>query len=333
MSLLKRLLVFFSIIICFQLESAGQISGQLVLDDTWDPKIYLSLIEDFKDEFTISNAYLLTSTEIDADGHFAIDLGALPETWSLLRLHVVKKEVTPNSLVIGSLNENFMFLIANKGSEINLKNTKELPIFGNVTIKGAPYMETFRYVKRLVDYPNALNYENTLIEKEFIVDAVEEKLRLIADTCSNPLVSLYALTQTDFQADFTQNEHFYKQYIGKWSSIDNPYFRTFQRNLPQKDTIAQSNQNTNSWLWWIAFGVVILCGVVALVLKKAKRPKENPLSVKEREVFDLLQKGLTNKEISEACNIELTTVKSHVSNIYTKLKIKSRKEAMDLRFD
>ncbi|MCH3882963.1 MULTISPECIES: LuxR C-terminal-related transcriptional regulator [Tenacibaculum] len=50
------------------------------------------------------------------------------------------------------------------------------------------------------------------------------------------------------------------------------------------------------------------------------------LSLREREVFDLIASGMTNKEIANQANISVNTVKFHVKNIYEKLNIKSRKE-------
>ena len=53
------------------------------------------------------------------------------------------------------------------------------------------------------------------------------------------------------------------------------------------------------------------------------------LTVQERKIFSLLKEGKSNKEISDECAISLSTVKSHVNNIYSKLQINSRKEALD----
>ena len=57
----------------------------------------------------------------------------------------------------------------------------------------------------------------------------------------------------------------------------------------------------------------------------------NNLSIQERKILVLIQQGLSNQEISDQCNIGMSTVKSHVSNIYGKLKIKSRKEALNIK--
>ncbi len=54
------------------------------------------------------------------------------------------------------------------------------------------------------------------------------------------------------------------------------------------------------------------------------------LSIREREIFDLIVKGKSNKEIASQVNISVNTVKFHVKNIYDKLNIKSRKEALNI---
>ena len=53
--------------------------------------------------------------------------------------------------------------------------------------------------------------------------------------------------------------------------------------------------------------------------------KVNNLSQRESEVFRLVRSGKSNKEIAGELNVELSTVKSHINSIYSKLGIKSRK--------
>lgn len=52
------------------------------------------------------------------------------------------------------------------------------------------------------------------------------------------------------------------------------------------------------------------------------------LSRKERVMLEALSKGLTNKELSRELGISTNTVKFHLSNLYDKLSVKNRTQAI-----
>jgi LuxR family maltose regulon positive regulatory protein len=53
-----------------------------------------------------------------------------------------------------------------------------------------------------------------------------------------------------------------------------------------------------------------------------------PLTTREVEVLKLIEAGSSNQEIAEQLVISMPTVKRHISNIYTKLGVKSRTQAI-----
>ena len=57
-------------------------------------------------------------------------------------------------------------------------------------------------------------------------------------------------------------------------------------------------------------------------------PEEMRLTVREREVLGLLAKGLTNREIGQALFISGRTVQVHLGNIFAKLHVTSRLDAV-----
>jgi len=61
-----------------------------------------------------------------------------------------------------------------------------------------------------------------------------------------------------------------------------------------------------------------------------KDEKRVELTPREQEILRQLVKGLTNKEISSATNLAVDTVKTHLRNIYQKLQVKSRTQAISL---
>ena len=58
------------------------------------------------------------------------------------------------------------------------------------------------------------------------------------------------------------------------------------------------------------------------------QPLIEPLSQRELEVLQLIAQGLSNREISERLFLALSTVKGHNRNIYGKLQVQRRTEAV-----
>ncbi|MBS1746559.1 MAG: helix-turn-helix transcriptional regulator [Bacteroidetes bacterium] len=56
---------------------------------------------------------------------------------------------------------------------------------------------------------------------------------------------------------------------------------------------------------------------------------QNLLSSREIEVMELINSGLSNKEIADKLFISLSTVKTHINNIYKILEVKNRREAIE----
>lgn len=60
-----------------------------------------------------------------------------------------------------------------------------------------------------------------------------------------------------------------------------------------------------------------------------KTKKDELLSEREKEVLSVLCEGHSNKEIGEILNISLATVKTHMINIYSKLQVSNRVQAVE----
>jgi DNA-binding NarL/FixJ family response regulator len=73
-----------------------------------------------------------------------------------------------------------------------------------------------------------------------------------------------------------------------------------------------------------------ILGLLAAPARSAQQPAagDNPLTDRELQVLDLVAQGLTNAEIAEAMTLSRLTVESHTKNIYRKLVVGSRTQAV-----
>lgn len=71
-----------------------------------------------------------------------------------------------------------------------------------------------------------------------------------------------------------------------------------------------------------------LLGQIAPEPAKDRPPMASPLSEREYEVLNLLSRGFSNAECAEILTVSPNTIGTHVKNIYRKLEVNSRAEAL-----
>jgi DNA-binding NarL/FixJ family response regulator len=80
----------------------------------------------------------------------------------------------------------------------------------------------------------------------------------------------------------------------------------------------------------VATGDMVLSAPIGQrLLKQAARLEAgDKLSTRELEVLKLTARGLSNKDVASALGIKLRTVKGHLADIFSKLRVASRTEAV-----
>jgi DNA-binding CsgD family transcriptional regulator len=306
-----------------QNSDIAKIQGFIKIDSSWSATIYLSYIPTFSDIHSMSNEMIIADSKIDNFGYFTFDLDFLPKEQKIYRLHISKKADSKTSLIIGGLNENYFTFIANSDSKIKLKAISSNPPFKNLIFKTENENFGFQKITSLVFKKDSIASASGSSKRNFIENRLNEELLNIADSSTNALVSLYAIYKSSFESNYISKEKFYTSYLNKWSKIDNSYFNDFRKKLPVEDSKNDVVRNI------ILSIILLIIGYAFGKLSFTSNKRIKKLSVQERKIFDLLKNGATNKDISDEFNIGISTVKSHVSSILNKLKIKSRKEIMD----
>lgn len=81
----------------------------------------------------------------------------------------------------------------------------------------------------------------------------------------------------------------------------------------------------------VVFSAGIASRVLSFFAHRYTTPALAPfpeLTDREREVLDLVARGLTNSEIARRLTLSAKTVRNHVSNVFTKLRVVGRAEAV-----
>lgn len=68
--------------------------------------------------------------------------------------------------------------------------------------------------------------------------------------------------------------------------------------------------------------------IARLVISSFQRSDQSPLTRRETEILEHIAEGKSRKKIAEELFIDLETVKSHIKNIYQKLDVHSKEDAL-----
>ena len=88
----------------------------------------------------------------------------------------------------------------------------------------------------------------------------------------------------------------------------------------------QRKTRKSNWFLIILGGLCLFFGVLLLQKRGLRKTPPPALSKQEHTVRNLMLQGKTNKEIANELFISLSTVKTHITNIYSKLQVTSRSE-------
>lgn len=86
--------------------------------------------------------------------------------------------------------------------------------------------------------------------------------------------------------------------------------------------VIESTYNGASWL------DPQIANIVLTSINSSKKTKGSELTEREVEIIELISQGKTNVQISEDLFISMNTVKTHIKNIFAKLEVEDRTQAV-----
>lgn len=333
--------------------SQYSITGQVNLGEEWQPKVYMAAVDKLNDYYRASPELILNTAEVDSSGHFTIQGDNLPKDERFYRLYLMKNQNTDYDacLYIGGDDHNFVHVLMRNGDSIEVQadSTSRAP-FGNFTIKGDAANQSMRKLSGIV-YPSFYFYRIKFpTELKFSQDKFHQDLRSFADTCQHSLVALAAVNNMDFDEFFDQERPFFEAF-GERLQQDYPKSVYTRNYLAKLRYYADSGGGTSMMPWMLGLLGLFLALAVLVVIKQrmviielrgnvadASQSQNgdnlteirNSLTRKEEEILLLIHEGNSNKDIAQALFVEVSTVKTHINKLYSKIGASNRSEAQSL---
>jgi DNA-binding CsgD family transcriptional regulator len=277
----------------------ARLSGKVNLDTGWARKFYVCRIPNIESMFTVSRAMIIAEGDIDKAGNFSVNFPATKDE-ALYRLHFVRKGDPASTLIIGNRDVNHVFFIAKQGGQVHFEKAPDTPILQS-GISGGNSNSGLNVLLGLAD--NDTTGNNTFIS--------------VANSSTSQLVGLLAISHTAGLSDSQK---------GKIRDILAGYD---QHNIYGAH-IFQEYRVIDDWKLYLLGGILLVSASSLYGYKYYRRRTIlkiwRELSQREMDIVGLILSGKSNKEVAQALSIELSTVKTHVNNIYAKLGVKNRKD-------
>lgn len=147
------------------------------------------------------------------------------------------------------------------------------------------------------------------------------------------LVAIKVLNEKNLlNKDIAENAEYYIDLLKKFkeSNIPPAEYLFLEEKLAYLNQEALGQQLKQSR--WLNFGLIALVLMLVFLIfyqvRKQRKPILPELSKQETLVRNLILEGKSNKEIANELFISLSTVKSHITNIYGKLNVGNRQELL-----
>lgn len=281
---------------------------------------HLDVLDQWDEFNSVSDAMVLKSVIIDADGSYKFTGNELSEKDGFYRVRFTKNE---EGVSINWLKRNYVNFIFSNQDTIQLENiTYESSRLDNHLLEGyTTRYDTFRFKNFTTDNTR---HQAMLLTKyqEYCLSEIEKY--------DSPLTNTFLLFSSELDIA-TAPIAFQKVVDGLAIDSIRPTYHSSLDKILQLYTYHSLEGRVQRWKYLaIAALLFNLTALVYLLRKRKAKPVKTlkQLTNKELEVLTLIKAKKTNKEIATELYVSEATIKTHINNIYRKLQINSRQEAI-----
>ena len=313
--------------------------------------VYLSLVENYRKSARVYADQILKETQADVQGYFKFEGNNLSEENSIYRIHIDNCDTNNKEgshFLKNCNNTKSVLFIAKKGDKLVfplLENDQPFCEINAINTNANLLLE-IDYLKEqmILDFMEYNSKANELLTFRKWFKIFQE----YGEASEEPLAELYIY---NFLSDRTSETHPYYLIDAKTNRYYEELAERLQNKYPNApftqqylneitaDQLIQNNDTPkpkNKFMLYLLYGGFIFL-IIQVAYFKVQRRRRNlekrmpeKLTNQEQNVCNAIIEGKTNKEIASELFVSLSTVKTHVNNIYKKLNVKTREELKNL---
>ncbi len=313
--------------------------------------VYLSIVDNYRKSERIYADQIIQKAAVDTLGNFVFEGNHLATENNIYRIHIdnCNENLNGTNHFLKQCNSiQSVLFVANNNDSINLpllRNNQALCEINSTNSKSG-YLLAVESLKEemildFMDYTSkageSLNYKKWF-----------KTLQDFGRNCEEPLVELYVYnllsnraneTHDYYLTDLTSNAYYddlAKRLIKEYPNT--PLTLQYQKELKgDKSSFAAVKNTTYIFDFkWVLSIIMLLIILVGLFLFRRKRHLQNnhpiqDLTAQETTIMHKIVEGKSNKEIASELYISVSTVKTHINNLYKKLGVSSRSDIKAMR--
>lgn len=342
--------LLFFIMVSLSAKAQYKFSGHIDTNK-WHDNVYLSIIEDYRKISGVYSEQIIARAKTDSLGYFEFTGNQLENVNRIYRLHVDNcfddDQNTNHFDGHCDDSEEVIFIAKNKDTIVfpfsfdkqmfcDIRSTNEKSM---VFVKIDSLRDDMRYA--FAEYRSEANRK--LNNKKWF-----ETLQDYGKSLDEPIAELYIYSflsnrgndlHEHYIEDLKTNDY-YDDLLERLEQRypNSSYTKQYQAELKSDEYIV-NNASGSGFNWnYLLYGLLALSifGNIWFWMHRQKQQSvtldvaKEQLTKQEQNILELLLEEKSNKEIADALFVSVSTVKTHVNNVYKKLNVQSRDEVKSL---
>ncbi len=324
----------------------------LIDNNTWQNNVYLSVVENYRTLHGTNNEEIISKTTTDSLGHFEFSGNLLEPTHQFYKLHVDNcsdDNLDENHFTGHCKDSKDILFIAKSTDSIKFPLSFDAQMFCHISSNNSKNSAIIKIDGLIEEMNFSYSEYNSNANRKLNNKKWFKTLQDFGEELNEPLAELYVYS---FLSDRTKPFHsyyledlktnnYYTELLNrlKITYPNSSYTKQYEREI-NMDNFSQTTKKrfyTLEIKYILLFLLLISLTINLWQYLNSKKQKhysktqaKADLTKQEQTVLDLILENKTNKEIAEVLFVSLSTIKSHINNIYKKVNASSRAELKQL---